>query len=327
MTKKLTLILIGISIVLPIFIKNNYILHIFIIAFIYAIAAQAWNLLAGYAGQVSFGHSAYFGIGAYTLALCANNLNIPPIAGIFLGALAATILGLLIFYPSFKLRGAIFSLTTFAFAEILRVAFTTLRSFSGGMAGITIPFRRSSLAWLQFTGKLWPYYICLLFLIVTALVVYKIENSVLGLKLKSIRENQEAAESIGINVHQTKIKVGIISAFFTGIAGGLYVSYVHVIDPLIAFGSYQSVNMIVYTVVGGMGSLLGPILGTIILSPTTMFLNSFLSGFGINGIHLIFTGVLLIIVVLWKPQGLISLLKISNAKNKLKTMNKAKKGI
>jgi branched-chain amino acid transport system permease protein len=292
---------------LPLVMNKPYPLHIAIVAIIYAIASVGWNIVAGFAGQLSFGHAAFFGLGAYTVALAANKIGLPPVAGIVVGGIIAGIAGVAIGYPCFRLRGPFYSLATLAFSESLVILFTHFVAFTGGMQGVTVPYKGVAPLWLQFDSKVEVYLIFLAILAVVMLAVYALDHSVFGLKMKAIREDQEAAESIGIDLTRTKLIAGGLSGFVTGLAGGLYASYIIIVDPNIAFGSAQCIVMVVYTIVGGLGSVAGPMVGSFILVPVTILLNSLLGSQGIKGVSMLGVGFLLLFIVMVWPSGLVGL--------------------
>lgn len=292
---------------LPLVMNKPYPLHIAIVAIIYAIGGVGWNISAGYTGQFSFGHGAFFGLGAYTVALGSILIGLPPLFGILLGALIAGIAGVVIGYPCFRLRGPFYSLTTLAFSESLVILFTHFHDFTGGSPGVTVPYKGVAPLWLQFEGKVEVYLISLAILAGVVLAVYALDHSVFGLKMKSIREDQEAAESIGINPTLTKLIAGCISGFITGLAGGLYASYIIVVDPSIAFGSTVSIFLVIYPIVGGLGTVAGPMVGAFILVPVSMLLNSWLGSQGIKGVSMLAVGALLLFIVMVWPSGIVGL--------------------
>lgn len=307
MKRFMPLVFLALLCLVPAFVSLPYILHLLIIAFIYAIATAGWNMISGYAGQFSFGHAAFFGLGAYTVVLAATKADIGPAVSLLLGGLVAAAGAFLLGYPTFRLSGAFYSIATLAFAEAIRIVFTHFRTFTGGMAGVTVPFKGFNALWLQFPGKLPMYYITLAVLVLTVLATLWLEHSVFGLKLKALKGDEAAAASIGIDATRTKLYANIISGFFTGIAGGFYAAYVLVLDPNVAFGTQQSLNMVVYGIIGGIGAPYGPVIGALLLSPGIMLLNSFLGTASVHGLSLMVVGLVLVLVVLIWPEGLAGL--------------------
>lgn len=299
-----TAILFIIGLLLPTLGISAYWTHMLIFGFTYAVASIGWNILGGYTGQSSFGHAAFFGLGAYTLYLCALNLGIPPFFGLFLGALVGGFGAVLIGKSTFRLRGTFFSLCTMAFAEILRLLSTYFRDFTGGAEGLTLPLKSGDFLWMAFAGKTVPYYFSFVLLVVALFISYRISKSMFGMKLYAIRDNQDAAESLGIDCAKEKSKAAFVSGALTGLAGAFYSCYVYVIDPTIVFSQQQTVNILIYAIVGGSGTVFGPAVGAIVLSPLNMLLNAFFGSRNLYGVNMIALGLILVIIVLVKPTGI-----------------------
>jgi len=303
-----SIMVIGTLAVLPKFNLSNYSLHLIIFTFLYITMAVAWNIVGGMAGQLSFGHVAYFGIGAYMSHLLFNFFGVPPlIGGVIIGGTFASLFSLLIGYPCFRLKGPFYALSTLAFAEILKVLATHFRDITGGMASLSPNNYMRGILFLQFKGKKEYYYIFLCFMLIAIFVSYSVKRAKFGYRLTAIRENQDVALSLGINVIKNKLLAGAISAWLVGTAGALYANYCWVIDPHIAFGAEKSILMVIHTLVGGAGTTLGPIIGAGIFTPLGFLLTSTIGTKGFPGIQLVILGALFIVVILTCPQGLMGL--------------------
>ena len=288
---------------------SSYLLSVFIFIFFYAFLGQAWNIVGGYAGQLSAGHAAFVGIGGYASALLSQQLGLTPWLGMFVGGALAAVLGAVIGYLGFRfgLRGFYFVLLTVAFAEVCRIAVGNL-DVTGGAIGYYISFTGNP--WqFQFRDNRAHYYITLALMLLATGVAWLIERRRLGAYLTAIREDEEAAEALGVNAFRYKLTAMVISSFLTGIGGTFYAFYLLSLQPNSVFGIPLSVDIIIRPIVGGTGTLLGPILGSFILSPLAELSRHYLGQGGFAGAHLIAYGLLLILVVLFLPQGAYPYLK------------------
>ena len=295
-------LVLGILLVLPAFL-SSYGLTIFILIFFYAYLGQSWNLLSGYGGQISLGHAAFVGLGAYTSTYLAQRYALSPWLGMFLGGGTAAGLGLIVGYLGFRfgLRGFYFILLTVVFAEICRLIVLHIEPL-GGALGLFITFTGDP--WqLQFSDNRAYYYIALGLMLGATGIAAAVERSRLGAYLLAIREDEVAAEAVGVNAFRTKLAASVLSAFLTGIGGTFYANYFFSIQPNSAFGIPLSVEIMLRPIIGGTGTLLGPILGSFILSPLAEFTRAYFAQAGWAGVHLIVYGLLLIVVVLFLPSG------------------------
>lgn len=289
---------------LPLFLPI-YFLHIMITIFIFAFLSAAWNIVGGYAGQLSLGNAAFFGLGAYGAVLFTHYFNIPPwVGGVLIGGLAALFLSLLMGWVCFRLRGPYFAISSLAIGEVMRLLFLHQRKITFGAEGVTVPFKGDSLLYFQFSSKVPYYYIALVLLLLGIYICWKIERSRLGFYLIAINQNQDAAEAIGINSVRTKQIALSLSALLTAIGGVFYAQYIFFIDPDFVFSLGLSIEFALIAIVGGAGSVFGPIIGSFLLRPAMEITNALL-GATYMGVHLIVYGGLLITVVLLKPEGLI----------------------
>jgi branched-chain amino acid transport system permease protein len=278
---------------MPWFIHNNYQLQVLFRITLFASLGLAWNLVGGYAGQLSLGHAAFFGMGAYGLALF-NQLSVPIWLSLLLSALVTTLVAALIGIISFRLRGPYFTLATIAFAEVLRLIATNLE-VTGGAIGLTMP--------ALFTGRtFWrQFYLASVGLTVIAFIAnYWVSRSRFGYYLMAIREDEDTASAVGINTARYKLWSLLMSAFLTALAGALYGSAFQFIVPDSVLTLDISVQISIVTTLGGAGTLLGPVVGAaLLLSASEIFKNQFQES------HLLIYGVLIIVVVLFLPEGIV----------------------
>jgi branched-chain amino acid transport system permease protein len=296
------LALVALLLALPAFL-SPYAMTVFIVIFFYAFLGQAWNIVGGYAGQLSIGHAAFVGVGAYTAAILARDTGLTPWLGMFLGGAVAAALGAVIGYLGFRfgLRGFYFALLTVAFAEIARIVTANLEA-TGGALGLYITFTGDPRQF-QFSSNRPHYYIALALMLVATGVAGGIERRRLGAYLAAIRDDEAASEALGVNSFRYKMIAIVISAFLTGMGGTFYAFYFLSLQPNTVFGVPFSVEIALRTIVGGSGTLLGPILGSFLLTPLAELSRAYFATGGWTGMHLIAYGVLLIVVVLFLPQG------------------------
>ena len=280
-----------------------YFLEILISVMLFGYLGAAWNILGGYAGQFSFGHAAYFGIGAYTSTLLFLRLGVSPWLGMIAGGLLAAAFGLAAGYLSFRygLRGPYFSLVTLAFAEMLRVVAVNTKAV-GSSLGLVIPVREAA-PWQFVFGSKLPYYYVILAMALAALwVTRRVERSKLGYSLLAIRENEEAAEAAGVDALGMKLRAMAISSFMTALGGTFYAQYFAYIDPAITFGPSVSIQGLLQAIVGGAGTVLGPVLGAFVLTPVSELSRAAMRGRA--GVDVMVYGLILILVISFLPHGL-----------------------
>jgi branched-chain amino acid transport system permease protein len=292
----------AVLLLVPAFVDAPYILHVFIITFYFAMASIAWNILGGLAGQFSLGHAAFMAIGAYSSSLLVIKLDITPWIGILVGGMIAGIMAAILFYPCFGLRGPYFALATIAFGETFRNLFTNWEAV-GKAQGIMLPIYQQEWYYMQFSTKIPYYYIGLILMALIYLTFMLLDRSKLGYAFKCIREDEDAADAIGINIIRYKLAAVFLSAGLTAVAGGFYAQYVRYVDPDLMSGNY-SVEIVLPAIIGGIGTVSGPLLGAFILTPLADFLRAAM-GSNFPGAHLIIYSVILITVIRWKPEGLI----------------------
>jgi branched-chain amino acid transport system permease protein len=281
---------------------SGYAVTIFILIFFYAALAQAWNVVGGYAGQLSVGHAAFVGIGGYTSALLFER-GVTPWIGMFVGAALAAVLGAVIGFLGFRfgLRGFYFVLLTVAFAEICRILASNIDAV-GGAVGLYITFTGNPRQF-QFQDPRAYYYVALALMLLATGVTALIERRRFGIYLGAIREDETACEALGVDTFKYKMLAMVVSSFLTGLAGTFYAFQNFSLQPAAVFGIPLSVEIIIRPIIGGSGTLLGPIVGSFILTPLGELSRYFFGQSGLHGAHLIVYGVLLIAVVLFLPQG------------------------
>jgi branched-chain amino acid transport system permease protein len=320
----------------PQFTRKPLILHMWIMVFLAVAQGSAWNIVGGYAGQYSVGHAAYFGVGAYTTMLLLELHQIAPWYGIGLAVLNAVILSLIIGSITFRLRGPYFVLASISMAEIIRLAALHFKDLTRGAEGIllnAIPPLETPWFTVKFLGKVPFFYTSLGLAVIVISVTWFVQHTKLGYTFQAIREDQDAAHSLGINPTLHKNLALMLSAAFTAAAGGLFALYVRFIDPNIAFGIDVSVQMVLICIIGGIGTILGPVVGSVVLvllseslrnpkwlvqaglladtSPSVAFIETHLSN-----AHVLFYGVLVVVVVLFAPEGFLGLLRVAVARVK-----------
>ena len=297
---------------------SSYAITVFIFIFFYAYLGQAWNIVGGYAGQLSAGHAAFVGVGAYTSAMLSMQLGLTPWIGMFVGGLLSAALGAVIGFLGFRfgLRGFYFVLLTVAFAEICRIVALNTDAV-GGALGLYITFTGNPRQF-QFQDNRVYYYVALALMLAATGLVAALEHRRFGEYLKAIREDENACEALGVNTFKYKMLAMVVSSFLTGVGGTFYAYYLFSLQPNSVFGIPLSVEIIIRPIVGGAGTVLGPILGSFILSPLGELSRIYLSQGGWSGMHLIVYGLLLIVVVLFFPQGAYpTLIKLGGSERKI----------
>jgi branched-chain amino acid transport system permease protein len=296
----------AITLVLPFLVSSAFTIDIFIRVLLFSFIGVAWNLMGGYAKQLSLGHAAYFGLGAYTSTILLIRFGVSPWIGILAGGVVAALASLPIGALCFRLRGPYFAIATIATAQVLMLLFLKFRDFAWGAEGTTMPNLGNAPLMMQFDSKIAYYYIALVLLVIGLAITYRIERSWMGFYLVAVGEDEEAAEAIGVDALKIKRNVYMISAFLTALAGTFYVQYIYFIDPNTAFSFNVSVEAALVSIVGGIGTLWGPVVGTVLLETTSALLQSWLGG-GHGGVQLTVYSLILIVVILWRPSGLFGL--------------------
>ncbi|HET9492022.1 MAG TPA: branched-chain amino acid ABC transporter permease [Methylomirabilota bacterium] len=283
--------------------------HVMIMIFLYGALATAWNILAGYCGQISLGHAVYFGIGAYTSTFLVREAALTPWLGMLVGAALAVVVSQAIGYPVFRLRGHYFAIATIGFGEIVQTAVLNW-DLVGGARGLFVPIKRpDSLLNLQFHDSKAVYYYLALGLLALALGATRwIERSRRGYYFRAIKEDQDAAASLGVRVAREKHAAMAASAALTALGGTFWAQYVLFIDPESVFPLSLSILICLVAVMGGVGSLWGPLLGAVVLVPLSEGTRVLLGGTG-KALDLLIYGALIMAIAVFQPAGLMGLMR------------------
>ena len=275
----------------------------FVMMALYAtLIAQAWNILGGFGGQFSFGHALFFGTGAYIQAIAQLQGGLNPWVALPMAVAGAAAVGLFVGALSFRygLKGSYFALVTLAFAEVFRIVAVSV-PFTGGGVGLMVPLRES-VANMQFASRGGYLWLVLAFVVAALLVTWWLRNGRFGAWLQAVRDNEDAARAVGVNPFRVKLAAIGLSAAFMGAAGAFYVQVFQYIDPSIAYGSVTSVEALVAAIVGGMGTLWGPVLGAVVLHVLADLTRNL---FGeLPGINMVIYGVVLVLIVIFLPRGI-----------------------
>ena len=295
---------------LPLGLTSTALLNFLSFAMIITLAAQGWNVIGGFGGQFSFGHAAFFGTGAYAMALLQLRFAVNPWLALPLATLLGGCAGGIIGYLSFRarLRGSYFALVTLAFAEVLRIL-ANAWSFTGAAAGVLVPLRLDP-AQMQFNDRRLFYWLALLLVTLVLGASWFILRSRFGAQLIAIRENEDAARALGVDTLVVKLKALALSAAITAAAGALYTQKFLYLDASLAYGSWISVDALLAPIIGGLGTVCGPLVGTMVLlglGEITKILFARITGGALPGVDLVAFGVLLILCVAFAPRGIIGL--------------------
>jgi len=294
------LALLSMPLLLPL---ESYIHYMNLIFFFTALTA-AWNVISGFGGQLSLGHSAFFAVGAYTSTLLYIYYGLTPWIGMIIGGFVALPTALLIGYPTFRLRGAYFVLATLALAEVIRRLLVYFKGITKGSVGIPLPFTGDPRL-LQFPSEMGYYYLFLSLAFLVIFVGWKVRWSRMGYFFLAIREEQDAAEALGVNPKKYKMIALLISAFFTAVVGAIYAQWACYIDPDAVCSIELSIQIALAGILGGMGTVWGPFAGATILV-LSQAVGLTLTGGVVGGVYMLY-GALLIVAILIRPQGVIGL--------------------
>ncbi|MEJ2364621.1 MAG: branched-chain amino acid ABC transporter permease [Deltaproteobacteria bacterium] len=276
--------------ILPIVVNQPYYREIIGLIFLWSAMAGAWNIVGGYAGKFSLGHAAFFGVGAYTSAVLYTRLGVSPWIGILAGMVISVLLALFIGVVTLRLKGKF-------------IALVYLRSITGGSEGLSIPFKPGLLN-LTFSSKLvWVYIFCGLMLSVYGISRW-LERSKLGYELIALREDEDAAEALGVNTLWAKLASISLSAALTSLGGSLFAQYFAWLEPNFCLSLGLSIQFALFAIIGGMGTAIGPILGAALITPLQIFLRAF-GGTATSGLSMAVYGLILILVVLFMPKGIV----------------------
>ena len=291
---------------MPLVTTSNVVLNFMVMALLIALVGQGWNLLGGYGGQYSFGHAAFFGTGAYATAILQVRYGFNAWLGLFIGIAAGALVGAVIGALSFRsgLKGSYFALVTLAFAEVLRIV-ASVTPITGAGVGTLIKLDLRPEAF-QFQSRAPFYWIILVMVALSIVLVRMIENSRFGAYLMAVRENEDAARALGVDATRIKLVAMTISAAITAAGGCFYVQYFLFIDAGIAYGPWISIEALLAPIIGGIGTVFGPLLGALMVK-TLGELTKLVTG-DAPGLDLVIYGCLLILVVAFAPRGMAGLL-------------------
>jgi len=287
-------------------VRDAFLLDSLVLILMWGAAGAAWNIAGGYAGQVSLGHSAFFGLGAYAAALLSTRWDVSPWIGLVVGAVIATAVGVVLGFLSNRLRGPYFVLATIAFSQVLLLGASRWRGFTAGSEGIPVPFRPGFWTLGIADKRFWVWIVLALAVLVYLAQVY-LERSRRGFQLAAVREDEDAALSLGVPARRLKVAAIAVSAAFTAACGALWTHYVGFVDPTYVFSVDLSVRFTLAAILGGLGTALGPFLGAVLVTTVETYLRAQFGGIGAKfvGIYLILYGGALILMVRFAPQGLV----------------------
>jgi len=290
---------------LPAFLHSEFLLNMAIMTLYAALLGQAWNILGGYGGQFSFGHAAFFGTGSYAVAVLQVQLGINPWIGLAAGGILAMAVAAFIGFSTFRygLRGSYFALVTLAFAEVLRILSNSV-PFTGAGVGILIPLGVGA-SNLQFESKSGYFFMIWAMTLAAFIAVWWIGNSRFGASLTAVRDNEDAARALGVRAFRVKMGAIMLSGFFSGMAGVFYAQYFLYLDPNISYGPAISIESLLVPIIGGLGTLFGPLLGAVGLRLVSELTTEFVGD--VPGVSLAMYGMLLVVMVLFMPRGLAGL--------------------
>ena len=278
---------------LPLLVKNDYYLGLVVMVMMWSVMGMSWNLLGGYAGQVSFGHALFFGVGAYTSCLLHVKLGVSLWAGLVIAGVAGALISVPIGLICFRLRGPYFALSVLAFSEVMRLLTLHWKSLTEGAVGILLIFP-------VVDSKAGFYYLILAILLLAILAIYFLVRSRAGYYFVAIREDENAAEALGIHPVKYKLFALVVSAFFTGVMGSFYANYTNFIDPYIVFSIVDvSIAVVLMVALGGIGTFWGPAIGAAVVVLLSEGLRT-----AFAEVHVLVYGMLIILVILFLPQGI-----------------------
>jgi branched-chain amino acid transport system permease protein len=293
---------IALLVLIPLFSGSAFIVHVFVTIFLYTALASAWNIVGGFVGQLSLGHATFYGIGGYS-ALLVMNQGISPWLGMLLGGVVSAFVGVVISYPCFRLRGPFFALGSIAFLDVFRLLAIHFKQLTGGSAGLIAPMI-FGWEWMVFRDKYAYLFLALGAMLLTMAVSIAIRKSRLGYYFIAVREREDAAMALGINTVRMKLYAVMISAMLTAMTGSIHAVYISFIDPATMFALSFSIQIAMFALIGGQGTVAGPLAGTLLVVPLTELARGWLGG-SANGLHGFVYGVVLVICVLTMRAGIV----------------------
>ena len=294
-----------VAILFPQIVRVRFVWNLLSLIMVWAVVGMGWNVIGGYCGQVSNGHSLFYGIGAYTVAITCQYWKISPWISIWLGAIISMVVAFIFGKPLLRLKGHVFAISTMALAECARIIFVNWK-WVGGATGVYIYTKGvNEYLYMQFKNPLNYYYVFLIFVVAILVMIKILDKSKFFYYLRTIKGNEMAAESVGIDVAKYKNRAYIMSAAIVSIGGSLYAQFLLYIDPATIMTLNISMMIVLTAVMGGVGTVEGPILGAIVLTTISEYSRVYLGQYG--GLDLILYGVLVILIVLFIPGGILSI--------------------
>ena len=296
---------IGLALLLfvPILSDSPFLMHVAVTICVMAALSSAWNIMGGFAGQLSLGHTVYYGLGGYTTALLVQHLGLSPWIGMWIGAVLAAVVGAGIGYPCFRLRGPFFSLASIAFLEVTRLLAIHFGWITGGAAGLIVPLN-PGWAWMIFYDKSNYLIIAFGLLLASLGVAWWVRGARLGYALTAVREREDAALAAGINNSGVKLRAVMISAAMTAVIGAFHAMYMTFLEPATMFSLATSIEIAMYALIGGLGTVAGPLFGALLVIPLAELARGWL-GASANGLHGFVYGAALVVITLTLPAGLV----------------------
>lgn len=298
-----SLLVLSLLILIPLGFNSPFVYHLFVLICVYGALSTAWNLVGGFAGQMSLGHAVFYGAGSYAAVLLTINYGLSPWIGMFAGGAVSAVLALVMSYPTMRLRGPFFALVTIAVLEVIKLLVIEQGSWTGGSAGLSVPLN-IGFKWMIFRDKTSYLFLAFGFLMMTLWVSWFIRQSRLGFYLLAVREREDAAQAVGVNTVRVKILIAVLSGVLTGMIGTFHAMYLTFIEPSAAFSLDLSIQIAMFALIGGLGSVGGPLAGTVLVLPIAELARGWLSSLG-SGTHGFIYGVILVVVVLTMPKGIV----------------------
>jgi branched-chain amino acid transport system permease protein len=291
----------------PLFVRGSFPVHVMILVFLFGMMGVAWNIIGGFAGMFSFGQVAFFGIGAYTSSYLLTTYHVSPWIGLLAGGVLAALAAAAIGIPCSNLRGHYFAIASIAFAEIVRIHFNNWKLI-GAAEGLTLPMLPESFRNFMFHSTKAPYYYIILgFLILSLMVCSWVSTSRMGFYFRAIKESHDVAKVLGINFVRYRLGAIMISAFLTAMAGTFYAQYILYLDPESVLILPISIQIVLVSMLGGAGSIMGPVIGAAILLPISEVTRVWL-GYKGTGIDMMIYGTLIMLISVYQPKGVWGLL-------------------
>ena len=303
---KSLILFLAIAALMPLITRTEYTIHTLCMMMLYAFLASSWNILGGFCGHFSLGNGVYMGLGAYITAAMFSYGGVTPWITIPIAALAAALISLVLSYPCFKLRGSYYCLCTIALLSLFRLVICNEQRIFGLDLGASVGLRiswRGGIGNMQFDSKVSYYYIIMVLLAAAVFISIYLQHSKTGYYFSAITTNQVAAEALGVNTTRYKLKAQFISAFLTALGGGFYLMLIMYIDPNRILGATFSIEIMLYAVIGGIGSVWGPVLGALALYPISEGLRGVL-GTNASGLPTAIYGLVMMLVIYFMPSGI-----------------------